>query len=46
MCFSNVRVAFRNGGVLPVAATLMMRHRRWRNLGETLASLYRALSSG
>jgi hypothetical protein len=37
--FRNVRVAVRNGGVLPVVAERMMRDADWRNLGETLASL-------
>ena len=35
----NVRVAVRNGGVLPVVALQMMRDANWRNLGETLAAL-------
>ena len=37
--FRNVRVAVRNGGVLPVVARRMMRYADWRNLGETLAPL-------
>jgi hypothetical protein len=37
--FRNVRVAIRNGGMLPVVAPRMMRDGDWRNLGETLAAL-------